>query len=130
MTQGIERVRLNAQQTFNNITGPVTERAVYALLSQGAAMAATMTPIDTSTLINSQYAPQIRQSAGSTTGHVGYTAEYAGWVHDAPGTLQGLPRMNGNGNYWDPNAEPGFLEKGMEAIMPNGMAVLRRHYRV
>lgn len=128
--KGIQRVKRAAEQRFDRVIGPDTERAVYILLSQGAAYAATMTPIDTSTLINSQYAPQIRQAGGKTTGHVGYTAEYAKWVHDMPGTLKGLPRASGSGNYWDPGGEPGFLEKGMDEIRRVGPEMLRKHYRV
>lgn len=128
--RGIERVKGAGNRTFSELEGPVTERAVYALLSQGAAFAAIRTPVDISALINSQYAPQIRRGQGFTTGHVGYTADYAGAVHDAPGTLKGLPRPNGRGNYWDPAGEPGFLESGIDEVMENGMTVLRRHYRV
>lgn len=128
--RGIERVKRNFRVVVKDIDQRRTEAAVYAVLSQGAAMAQTMTPVDTSTLINSQYAPQISQQAGKTTGQVGYTAAYAAAVHSAPGTLQGLPRRSGNGNYWDPNAEPGFLEKGFEEIKPEIPAILQRIYRV
>ncbi|MEN1396152.1 hypothetical protein, partial [Pseudomonas aeruginosa] len=57
--QGIDRVRRNFRVAVENIAGGVSERAVYEVLSQGAAMAQTMTPVDTSTLVNSQTAPQI-----------------------------------------------------------------------
>lgn len=128
--QGIQRVRMNTQALIKQITGPTTETAVYALLSQGAALAQTMVPIDTSTLINSQYAPQIQQTPGKTEGYVGYTAEYAANVHEAPGTLAGQPRQSGNGNYWGPMGEPGFLAKGMEQMIPAAPGVLRSIYRV
>lgn len=126
--KGIERVRRNLKLKLGEIDGSRTEAAVYAVLSQGATMAATMTPIDTSNLINSQYAPQISHNASNTTGHVGYTASYAGAVHEAPGTLAGQPRANGNGNYWDPNAEPGFLTKGFEEIKPAIPQILKAAY--
>lgn len=127
-TKGIERVRTNLKLKLQEIDGSRTDAAVYAVLSQGAAMASVMTPIDTSNLVNSQYAPQIGHVPGRTTGTVGYTASYASAVHDAPGTLAGKPRMNGNGNYWDPNAEPGFLTKGFEQIKPDVPRILKAVY--
>ncbi len=143
-TRGIERIIKNTRRVTSKISSDDTERAVYAILSHGAAVAATLTPVDTSTLINSQYAPQIRQSQGKTTGHVGYTAEYAYWVHEMPGKLKGLPRADfgqtregvgfgggtGGGYYWGPNAEPKFLEKGMEAARLAAPGILRKIYRV
>lgn len=128
--QGIERVRRNAKRVFETIEGRMTYTAIHAILSQGGATAATMTPVDTSNLINSQYAPEIQQGRGKTTGHVGYTARYAAAVHSAPGVLEGLPRPGNRGNYWDPNAEPGFLTKGFEKIQPRVPRILREVYGV
>jgi hypothetical protein len=148
--KGIDRVKSKYRIKLQEISGDRTEKAVYAVLSQGAAMSDTMTPIDTSTLINSRYAPQISQFAGNTVGQVGYTARYAAAVHEAPGTLKGQPRADfgrtsnrsdfgpmrpvafgggtGVGNYWDPNAEPRFLVKGFEEIKPSIPAILRAKY--
>ncbi|MCO2927647.1 hypothetical protein FA260_31600 [Pseudomonas aeruginosa] len=131
--QGIDRVRRNLRVAVENIAGSVSERAVYEVLSQGAAMAQTMTPIDTSTLVNSQTAPQITVGPNGVEGSVGYTAAYAAAVHEAPGTLAGQPRDEndpGRGDYWDPNAEPEFLTKGFDQIIPAIPAILRRTYRV
>lgn len=140
--KGIERVRSNLRMKVSEIEGKRTDAAVYAVLSQGAAMAATMTPIDTSNLVDSQYAPQISQQQGKTTGQVGYGASYAAAVHDAPGVLKGLPRAHfgktragvefgggtGVGNFWGPSAEPGFLRKGFEEIKPAIPAILKKAY--
>lgn len=128
-TRGIERVRRNYKRVIERIAGEVTHRAVYEILSQGGAAAAGLTPVDTSDLINSQYAPQISQQQGKTSGHIGYTAGYAAAVHDAPGKLRGLPRPKGRGNYWDPGAEPKFLSKGFDEIRPAIPAILKRNYR-
>ncbi|QPZ57968.1 hypothetical protein [Pseudomonas aeruginosa] len=101
--QGIDRVRRNLRVAVENIAGGVSERAVYEVLSQGAAMAQTMTPIDTSTLVNSQTAPQITVGSNGVEGSVGYTAAYAAAVHEAPGTLAGQPRDENDpsrGDYW------------------------------
>lgn len=128
--KGIERVKRNFRLKIAEIDGAKTDAAVYAVLSQGAAAAATMTPVDTSNLINSQYAPQIEHGQGKTTGHVGYTASYAGAVHAIENPSSGVPRPNGNGNFWDPSGEPGFLEKGFEEIKPSIPAILKRAYKV
>lgn len=131
--KGIDRVRRNLRVAVENIAGGVSERAVYEVLSQGATKAQTMTPIDTSTLVDSQTAPQITVGPNGVEGSVGYTAAYAAAVHDAPGTLAGQPRDENDpsrGNYWDPNAEPEFLTKGFDQIESAIPSILRRIYRV
>lgn len=128
--EGIKRVKQGFRMKMEDISQAKTEGAVYAILSQGAALAQTMTPIDTSTLINSQYAPQMDSGRKGITGSVGYTASYAAAVHAAPGTLAGQPRENGNGDYWDPNAEPEFLAKGFEQVKSAIPDILSRIYDV
>ena len=142
--KGIAGVKRNFRVAVENITEGTSERAVYAILSQGGAMAAQMTPMDTGTLVNSKFAPQIDVKRGKVTGALGYTAAYAAAVHEAPGKLKGQPRAHfgktrdgvafgggtETGNYWDPNAEPEFLKKGFEMIAPAIPALLRRLYRV
>lgn len=142
--KGIKQVKRNFRVKVEEISGQRTNAAVYAVLSQGAAISDTMTPVDTSNLLNSRYAPQIERQGDKTTGKVGYTAEYAAAVHNAPGKLKGQPRAHfgrtregvefgggtGNGNYWDPNAEPRFIEKGFEEIKPQVPAILKKVYKV
>lgn len=133
--KGIERVRRGYKLAVDRISVQISEGAVYAILSQGAAMAQTMTPIDSSNLINSQYAPQIEVKRGKVTGSVGYTAEYAGAVHDSDGANVGKgiardPADPGRGDFWDPNAEPEFLSKGFDQIESAVPGILRSHYRV
>lgn len=126
-------MRRGYRVAVSEISGNTTEQAVYEILSQVGAMANQMVPMDTSTLVNSQYAPQIEQEGGKTAGSIGYTAEYAAAVHDAPGTLRGQPRDPDDpsrGDFWDPNAEPGFLTKGGDEVRPAVPAILKRHYRV
>lgn len=141
--KGVERVKRSYKVKVKEISEERTERAIYAVLSQGAAMADTMTPIDTGNLINSRYAPRINRSTRGLSGTVGYTAEYAKWVHDMPGTLKGQPRAHfgktregqafgggtERGNYWDPNAEPQFLRKGFDQIRSSVAAILKGAYR-
>lgn len=144
--KGIQRVKLKMRQVTEDIGGQRTNAAIYAVLSQGQAMAATLTPIDTGHLVNSAFGPVVN----GKTGRVGYTAEYAFWVHQAPGKLKGQPRQHfgktsnhsdfgpqrpvafgggtGVGNYWDPNAEPKFLAKGFDRIKPAIPQILKVAY--
>lgn len=126
--KGIERVKKQYKEKVQKISGELSYRSVYEILVTGAGAAGTMVPIETSNLINSQYAPQIQVDKGQVSGHIGYTANYAAAVHEAPGKLMGLPRASGKGNYWDPAGEPKFLEKGFEMVKPNIPAILRKNY--
>lgn len=128
--KGINKVKAGFQQIAGTIEETRTEAAIYAILSEGGAIAQTMVPVDTSTLINSQYAPQIEKTTVGMTGYIGYTAKYAGWVHEMPGKLKGLPRANGNGLYWSPEGEPMFLTKGFQQLQPKIPAILKRVYSV
>lgn len=114
--RGVKQVRQNISRLMGEISGPMAERAVTEALIIGGGMATTMTPVDTSLLINSQY--RIVKKVGSqVNGQLGYTAAYAAAVHDAKGTLRGQPRDPGDtsrGNFWDPAGEPEFLRKGFE----------------
>lgn len=127
--KGIERVKLNLDKKIHEISNERTEKALYLVASQGRAVADTMTPVDTSNLINSGYSPQIEKRVDGMTATVGYTAKYAFAVHEKPGTLKGKQRANGNGNYWDPSGEPQFLAKGFEEIKPKIPALLKQAYK-
>ena len=138
--KGIERVRTRVGQVFADIRKDKTRDALYAILSEGSAVAATITPVDTSFLVNSMTKPQI----SGTSGSVGYMAEYAKWVHAMSGKLKGQPRGDfgttrsgtsfgggtGKGRYWDPNGEPQFLTKGFDRIKPGIPKILEQIYRV
>lgn len=89
-------------------------RGMTQALVIGAAEAAVRTPIDTSTLLNSQYR-EVSTSGGQVRGRVGYTAEYAAIVHD-PEHPQ---------NFRRPSAEKEFLVKGFAAARPQIDAVLK-----
>lgn len=82
-------------------------RAMTSALVLGASEAAALTPIDTSTLLNSQYR-DVQQEGHRVVGRVGYTADYAAPVHD-PGHPQTFRRAG---------AEKSFLSKGMERAEP------------
>lgn len=116
--KGLDQVRKNLAKELRNIKGTLTERALQEVLIVASGYAATMTPIDTSNLINSQVR-QVWTIGSKVAGSLSYTAAYAAAVHDAKGTLKGTntPRSTSDpsrGNVWDPDAEPGFLRKAFE----------------
>ena len=79
----------------------------------GASEASVMTPVDTSTLLNSQFR-NVTKEGSKIVGTVGYTAEYARYVHD-PNVKQKFRRST---------AEKEFLRKGFEEAEPNIRAVI------
>jgi hypothetical protein len=89
-------------------------RAVTQALILGASEASVLTPIDTSTLLNSQYR-DVDASGPAIRGIAGYTAEYALPVHD-PDNPQ---------NFRRPSAEKEFLSKGFERSEPQIRAIVR-----
>lgn len=80
----------------------------------GASEASVLTPIDTSTLLNSQFR-SVSKEGSQIRGTVGYTAAYAIPVHD-PAHKQNFRRTT---------AEKEFLKKGFERAEPNIRAVLK-----
>lgn len=140
--KGAKRIVNNYRLKVKEISEQRTQTAVRAVLLEGSAMAATMVPMDTGHLLQSQYAPQVITHTGKTVGHVGFTAQYALWVHEMPGKLKGQPRADfgttraresfgggsGRGFYWDPDAEPQFMVKGFDQINP--MQIIEAIYRV
>ena len=100
-------------QFVANVVPARAARGMTQALVIGAAEAAVRTPIDTSTLLNSQYR-NVRGEGARVIGTVGYTAEYAPYVHD-PEVKQTFRRAS---------AEKLFLEKGMKAAEPQMRRVL------
>lgn len=88
-------------------------RGVTQALILGASEASVMTPVDTSTLLNSQFR-NVAKDGSKIVGTVGYTAEYAADVHD-PNIKQRFRRST---------AEKEFLRKGFEESEPNIRAVI------
>lgn len=88
-------------------------RGMTQALILGASEASVLTPIDTSTLLNSQYR-RVETEASKVVGRVGYTAVYAEPVHD-PDNVQRFRR---------PSAEKEFLVKGFERAESNIRAVI------
>lgn len=129
--EGIDEVEAGFEQSLFLITQQQTPNAITELLIVAAGYSASMTPIATSNLINSQFRKVDRTMQG-WRGRLGYGASYAVYVHEAPGKLLGTntPRSPASdGNVWDPSAEPKFLEKGVEeALQKDLKGILRRNY--
>jgi phage tail sheath protein FI len=89
-------------------------RSMTQALILGASEASTLTPIDTSTLINSQYRA-VEKVGSKVVGRVGYTADYALAVHD-PDNKQTFRRAS---------ARKEFLKLGFERAEPNIRAVVK-----
>ncbi len=136
--RGMDRNRVrvvNRMQQFLTATQARAQRTALAMLIPIGSEAAGMTPRETSNLINSQYR-DVQQSGTRVTGRIGYTAEYAAAVHEAPGTLLGTntprPKRDGisKGVVWGPSGEPEFLRKGAEQAKPLVEQALRRGMRL
>lgn len=92
------------------------------------------TPRDDGILRASAFADPFRGPKGPYA-IVGYTAIYAPWVHEMPGTLKGKPRPKkpgssaDRGKFWDPQgkAEPKFLEKAAFENIPHILEDIRRY---
>lgn len=150
--KGVEKVQKGYRLILKDIADERTHRAVYEILATGQSSAAIMVPRDTGNLLQSAYAPRIEMRGTGVYGAVGYTAKYAGWVHEMSGKLKGKPRadfgVTGNrsragpqkpvafgggtktGNYWDPTGEPQWMKKGFALIAPEIPGILKRHYSV
>ncbi|EKA0999403.1 HK97 gp10 family phage protein [Cronobacter dublinensis] len=101
--RGIAQAKANLDALINDVQGRKVVRAVQSALLIGGAQAALYTPIDTSTLLNSQFR-EIDANGTKVTGRVGYSANYAVYVHD-PNVTQTFRRAT---------ARKEFLTKGFE----------------
>ncbi|MBF4109405.1 HK97 gp10 family phage protein [Enterobacter cloacae] len=101
--KGINQAKKNLNALVGDIQGRKVVRAMQSALIIGGSQAALYTPIDTSTLINSQFR-EITVNGNRVTGRVGYSANYAAYVHD-PSVPQNFRRAT---------ARKEFLTKGFE----------------
>lgn len=79
--RGVQGAVRNTNRIINDIQGRKIVRALQSAMLIGGARAALYTPIDTSALINSQFREIITNGA-IVTGRVGYSTNYAVYVHD------------------------------------------------
>lgn len=101
--RGIRQAQQNLNALIGDIQGKKAVRAIHSALIIGSSRAALYTPIDTSTLINSQFR-EVSINGTRVVGRVGYTANYAVYVHD-PNVPQTFRRAT---------AQKEFLTKGFE----------------
>lgn len=112
---GMRKLQSNFNKTVNDIDGKRSVRAVTSALVVGASQAAIYTPIDTSTLLNSQFR-EVSASGHLVTGRVGYSARYAVYVND-PSIPQNFRRSS---------ARKEFLRLGFEDARDEIDAVVRK----
>ncbi|CDG98847.1 HK97 gp10 family phage protein [Xenorhabdus bovienii] len=102
---GIREAKTKLNALIGDIRGRKVVRAMYKALYIGSAQAALYTPIDTATLINSQFR-DVRFDGVRLTGRVGYSANYAVYVHD-PKVKQNFRRAT---------AKKEFLKRGFNEV--------------
>lgn len=100
---GIEESKRNLTALINDVNSRKVVRAMQSALLVGAAQASLFTPIDTATLLNSQFR-EIMINGSRLTGRVGYSANYAAYVHD-PSNPQNFRRAT---------ARKEFLRRGFD----------------
>lgn len=124
-TKGLKEVQENLNKAISGIKGNVVAGLeVAGQYVKGEAQ--DLTPVDHGILRNSAFSKLVKTGSSKASVVVGYTAEYAPAVHEAPMTLRGKPRGgfgrtksgesfgggSGKGNYWD-GGENKFLEKAV-----------------
>ncbi|MBE0395449.1 HK97 gp10 family phage protein [Citrobacter amalonaticus] len=117
--RGVRQAKANLDRFVNDVQGRKAIRAIQSALIIGSSQAALYTPIDTSTLLNSQYR-EVTASGTRLIGRVGYTANYAVYVHD-PNVPQTFRRST---------ARKEFLTKGFEDTKSQIDAVIRKELSV
>lgn len=113
--RGMNNIRRNINALVKDIAGRRAYRAIQAALQEGSLVAALYTPIDTSTLINSQYREVVARGT-RITGRIGYSANYAIYVQDPA-----IPQM-----FRRSTAKKEFLQKGIEDAKPQMVAAIVR----
>ncbi|CNG29389.1 hypothetical protein [Yersinia kristensenii] len=112
---GIHKSRNKLNALIGDIQGRKAVRALQSAMIIGGSQTALYTPIDTSTLINSQFR-ELVVSGTRLTGRVGYTANYAVYVHD-PNVKQTFRRAT---------AKKEFLKEGFEETRSQIDAVVKK----
>lgn len=129
--RGTRRAIDNTAKIIGEIQAVQIVRALKSAMYIIRTESATMTPIETSVLINSQF-DVIETNGTRITGKIGYSANYAIYVHNSKGYAvgRGIARPSGKGVYWGPHGEPKFLEKA--AIKTRGLveSVIRKEMKL
>lgn len=137
--KGIDQTIAKLNRMIGDVKSVRIIRALYLASEQVLESAAVITPIDTSTLVNSRFI-DFDSSGNRITAKVGFSASYAAYVHDAPGKLKGQPRAHfgttrsgkqfGGGTeqgvYWGPGGEPQFLKKLLNRLSHESLKLLQK----
>lgn len=85
------------------------------------------TPVDEGNLKGSAYT-SVSTSNRGVVGEIGFTSNYAVFVHEAPMKLKGLPRKGSKGRYWDKqgSATNKFLEKAVDENQKEILTIIRK----
>ncbi|RXG04101.1 MULTISPECIES: HK97 gp10 family phage protein [unclassified Enterobacter] len=117
--RGVKQSKAGLNRIINDVRERNLVRGMHAALIIGADRAALYTPINISTLINSQYR-EVEVRGVVVTGRVGYSANYAVYVHD-PNVPQTFRRAT---------AKKEFLTLGMNETRNQMQAALLRELSV
>ena len=112
--KGIKQTKRQLKQLIGEIHSTKATRAMSRILNTVAPLAAHYTPVDTSTLINSQFT-EMELNGTRLTGRIGYSANYAVYVHD--------PRVKQN--FRKPSAKKEFLTSALKESQPAIKAIIK-----
>jgi hypothetical protein len=113
--RGINQAKSSLDKFISTVQGKKSARAIQSAIMIGSTQAALYTPIDISTLLNSQFR-ELFVNGTIITGRVGYTANYAVYVHD-PHVPQTFRRAT---------AQKEFLTKGFTDSRSDIDAAIRK----
>ncbi|EGT5653771.1 HK97 gp10 family phage protein [Cronobacter sakazakii] len=117
--RGVAQAKANLDAIIADVQGRKVVRAIQSAMLIGSTQAALYTPIDTSTLLNSQFR-ELNANGTRVTGRVGYSANYAVYVHD-PAVQQTFRRVT---------ARKEFLTKGFEDSREQIDATIRQELQL
>lgn len=112
--KGIKQTKRQLKQLIGEIHATKATRAMSRILNTVAPLAAHYTPVDTSTLINSQFT-EMELNGTRLTGRIGYSANYAVYVHD--------PRVKQN--FRKSSAKKEFLTSALKESQPAIKAIIK-----
>lgn len=120
--KGLNQAIKNLNREISSIEGDVFDGLKAAgLFIKGEAV--ERAPAEFGVLRNSAFSQGERRRTGSVV-KVGFTAEYAAFVHEAPMKLKGQPRGgNRKGTFWS-NGENKFLEKAVKFNIPKIIKII------
>lgn len=81
-------------------------------------------PVESGKLRSSAYTRKAMD--GRLAVEVGFSAEYALWVHENMDVNGGYPRRSGRGVIWGPKGEPMYLEKAFRIVQPQISEIVAR----